>query len=44
MVASFLWLLWKFLGGSCGGCPYGYGVVGFDLGLILSFDSHRGCD
>ena len=27
-----------------GGCPSGYGVVGFDLGLILSFDSHHGCD
>ena len=26
------------------GCPSGYGVVGFDLGLILSFDSHHGCD
>ena len=27
-----------------GGCPFGYGVVGFDLGLILSFDSHHGYD
>ena len=27
-----------------GGCPFGYGVVGFDLGLILSFDFHHGCD
>ena len=27
-----------------GGCPSGYGVVGFDLGLILSLDSHHGCD
>ena len=27
-----------------GGCPSGYGLVGFDLGLILSIDSHHGCD
>ena len=26
------------------GCPSRYGVVHFDLGLILSFDSHHGCD
>ena len=25
-----------FLGDSCCGCPSGYGVVGFDLGLILT--------
>ena len=54
MVAGFLW--W-FIGGSCvaeamaivfgGFGPSGYGVVGFDSGLILfyGFDSHRryGC-
>ena len=27
-----------------GGCPSRYGVVGFHLGIILSFDSHHGCD
>ena len=27
-----------------GMCPSGYRVVGFYLGLILSFDSHHGCD
>ena len=27
-----------------GVCPFGYRVVGFDLGLILSVDSHHGYD
>ena len=27
-----------------GGCPSEYRMVGFDSGLILSFDSHHGCD
>ena len=27
-----------------GRCPSRYGVVGFYLGLILSFASHHGCD
>ena len=56
MVADFLWLLWQLLGDSCYGQSYavvfwlvfgpsGNGVVGFELGLILSyvFDSHYGC-